>query len=90
MENCNRMINYINSQISDESNCSIEVKDLAARFTADNVASCAFGLEGTSFKQTQSELMKIAYDMSTPGIITDLKQVISIFFPILRKIFRLT
>ncbi len=45
----------------------VEFKDLAMKFTVDNIASCAFGIEVNSFKDPDNSFQVIAQDFANFG-----------------------
>lgn len=63
-----------------------EFKDFASKFTCDNIASCAFGIEVNSFKNPSNDFLKIAKKvMNFTGIKTGLKMAGYFVFPKLMK-----
>lgn len=50
-------------QVSEE----VEFRDLAVKFTVDNIASCAFGIEVNSFKDPNNTFQLIAQDFAKFG-----------------------
>lgn len=85
--NQKRLAEYIKSNISQ----SLEGKSLCSKFTLDNVASCAFGIDGKAFVDEKSEFGLIAKDFIEPSVLTTLKMISLILFPIpiLAKILRI-
>lgn len=43
-----------------------DVKEICRRFTLNNVATCAFGLEGKCLEEENSEFRQLAKDFFTP------------------------
>nr|AZR39453.1 cytochrome P450 [Agasicles hygrophila] len=70
-KNASRMIKYI----KEETNASptLELREVCIRFTLDNVAACAFGLEGKCFDEPLSQFRDIANRFLSPGSISAFK-----------------
>lgn len=54
-ETCKNLVNYL-----EENEKEVNLQELSLKFTADNVASCAFGLEGKSFTNPNAEFKELA------------------------------
>jgi cytochrome P450 family 6 len=71
------------------SGSTVEVKEVMARFTTDVIASCAFGINGNSLKDPDSEFgrrVRTVFDFSAQkGFLS----VMAFFAPYLNTIFRL-
>ncbi|KAF2901778.1 hypothetical protein ILUMI_04407 [Ignelater luminosus] len=87
---CKNMVEYIKKKTDDNETQGIELKDLSARFTGDNVISCAYGLDGNSFNVKTPDSFKIGEHISSQSKLVQLKQTIALFLPLLRKIFKTT
>ncbi|XP_037077681.1 probable cytochrome P450 6a13 [Pollicipes pollicipes] len=61
LENASNLNAYVQDQM--KMNGEIELKDCFGRFTMDNIASCAFGVNCNSFKDTNSEFAKNAQEL---------------------------
>lgn len=48
------------AEIEDGRENKFEFKDLASKFTVDNIASCAFGIEINSFNNPNNDFFRIA------------------------------
>lgn len=83
----NNLIAYLNN-VSEYEN-GIETKELAAKYTTDVVAACAFGLEGRNFLEDDSEFRKMGRKMLSPGFWMAIKLQIIFFFPKLNNILRI-
>lgn len=59
--------------IKNETNNEIEFKELASKFTVDNIATCAFGIEVNSFEDPNNSFQEIAKE------ITDFSNLKSVF-----------
>ncbi|XP_050309053.1 probable cytochrome P450 6a23 isoform X2 [Anthonomus grandis grandis] len=58
-----RLTNYLKQNL----NISLETQKLCRRYTLENVALSAFGIEGRNFKNEESEFMKLANSFIAPG-----------------------
>jgi cytochrome P450 family 6 len=65
-----------------------DVKDLCAKFTTDNVAAVAFGLDGESFTNPDASFRKMGDDIFKPSFWTGLSQQLVLFMPFLNKFLR--
>ncbi|XP_037073341.1 probable cytochrome P450 6a13 [Pollicipes pollicipes] len=61
LENASNLNTYVQDQM--KMNGEIELKDCFGRFTMDNIASCAFGVNCNSFKDPNSEFAKNAHEL---------------------------
>jgi cytochrome P450 family 6 len=71
------------------SGSTVEVKELMARFTTDVIASCAFGINGNSLKDPDSEFgrrIRTVFDFSVQKVLI---AVMAFFAPYLNINFRL-
>ncbi|KAF2901779.1 hypothetical protein ILUMI_04408 [Ignelater luminosus] len=85
-----RLIEYINKQIEvTKSNC-FEAKNLATRFTGENVLTCAYGLEGKSFVDDVPVAFEIGEQIASPHLSVQIKQAISLFFPLVGRLLNTT
>lgn len=83
------MVEYLKNNTNSEGEDGVETKELAAKFTTDVVAACAFGLEGRNFIEEDSEFRKMGRKMLSPGFWQGLKLMTIFFFPGLNKILRI-
>nr|WCC58061.1 cytochrome P450 [Pharsalia antennata] len=60
---------------------ALNVKDICGRYTCDTVAICAFGLEGNSFEQPQSQFLQIVRKFVSPDSLQSIKLAITLFVP---------
>lgn len=61
-ETCTKLLNYLEKN----EDIPIELFPLANKITAENVASCAFGLEGNSFIRKDAEFIDICHQLIKP------------------------
>ena len=67
----------------------MEVKDTMARFTTDVIAVCAFGINGNTLKDPDSEFVRNIRDIFKLSVKKGLAMLTAFFAPHLQKIFRL-
>lgn len=75
-----RMIKYIEENGSN-GNALLESREICVRYTLDNVAACAFGLEGYCFQEKYSMFRKLADDFFSPGTWQSIKATFLIAIP---------
>nr|WET52718.1 cytochrome P450 [Phaedon brassicae] len=79
-----RMVRYVEDETSKSS--TMESRELCIRFTLDNVASCAFGLEGKSFDEPYSSFRRMADEFLSPdNFWMSIKSTSLLLFPALTK-----
>jgi cytochrome P450 family 6 len=71
------------------SGSTVEVKETMAKFTTDVIASCAFGINGNSLKDPDSEFGRRIRTLFDFSVQKGLVMVMAFFAPYLNKIFRL-
>jgi len=67
----------------------VEVTETMARFTSDVIASCAFGINGNSLKDADSEFGRRIRTVFTVSVKKGLALLTAFFAPHLKTIFRL-
>jgi len=67
----------------------VEVKETMARFTSDVIASCAFGINGNSLKDPDSEFVRNIKKILKSSVKKGLEILTAFFAPHLQKMFRL-
>lgn len=65
-----------------------DVKELSAKYTTDNVAAVAFGIDGESFINPNASFRQIGDDIFKPTFWTGVKQQIVLFIPALAKVLK--
>lgn len=83
-----RMIQFIEEK-SNNSCVLLESRELCVRFTLDNVAACAFGLEGNCFQKEYPMFRKLADDFLSPGTWQSIKFSIAMTLPALNKLLKI-
>lgn len=58
-----------------------EAREISMRYTLNNVAACAFGLEGKCFTETYPEFRKLADDFLSPSTWNSFKIMIIFLCP---------
>ncbi|XP_072391200.1 cytochrome P450 6j1-like [Diabrotica undecimpunctata] len=82
------MVKYIEEQLKQPA--PLEAREVCVRFTLDNVAACAFGLEGKSFDEPYSTFRELADNMLSPeGTANKLMWMFVTVFPDFIKYFKI-
>lgn len=84
-----KMLHYIENLPEATSSEGIETKELAAKFTTDVVASCAFGLDGKSFEDPQAEFREMGKKFISPSFWTGIKHMLIFIMPSLSNVLRI-
>jgi cytochrome P450 family 6 len=71
------------------SGSTVEVKETMARFTTDVIASCAFGINGNSLKDPDSEFGRSIRNIFDFSVMKGLAILLAHFAPSINRIFRL-
>jgi cytochrome P450 family 6 len=71
------------------SGSTVEVKETMDRFTTDVIASCAFGINGNSLKDPDSEFGRCIRTILNFSVKRGLKLLMAFFAPHLQTTFRL-
>lgn len=82
------MTRYIENEIKLGGN-PMDTKELSEKFTCDNVASCAFGLDGQAFEDPNSEFRRIGKQILQPSFMLVIKFLILMLFPECNKLLRI-
>ncbi|XP_063905052.1 probable cytochrome P450 28a5 [Zophobas morio] len=85
----NQLVNFISNQPKATNGEGFESKDLCAKFTLNNVANCAFGLEAKAFTNESTEFQLIAKKFFESGIIQTFFFVLAQIFPSLLKLIKI-
>lgn len=86
---CGEFVKYIEDKIENDKN-EFEAKDICSRYTIENVASCAFGIEGGCFKEENSQFSVMARDIFNPTFTNYIKQMIALFIPSMTKVMKIS
>ncbi|KAL1513299.1 hypothetical protein ABEB36_002723 [Hypothenemus hampei] len=62
-----RLLTYLDLKPDIATGQTLETQNLCRRFTLDNVALSAFGIDGQSFENDESDFMKLATSFIAPG-----------------------
>lgn len=82
---CQRLVTFIGQ----ENNRAIEVKDLAEKFTLENVSSSIFQIESNILQKNESELRKMARKLAKMSIINIIKVVIITLIPMMKHFLKI-
>lgn len=63
-----------------------DLKEISTRFTLNNVASCAFGLDGRCFEEDRSMFRQLAEDFLSPEGFQIFYFTLTLLFPPIAKI----
>ncbi|RZC37303.1 p450 domain containing protein, partial [Asbolus verrucosus] len=81
-----QLVKFIENQRGTMNGDGYEAKELCSRFTLNNVASCAFGIEGKCFEEENSEFRQIAKKFLSPGTWATILFFCVTLFPSISKI----
>lgn len=81
------MLKYIESEVKIGAN-PMEAKTLSEKFTSDNVATCAFGLDGQAFKNPNPEFVRVGKQIIQPSFSFAVKVLVLTLFPKLIKVLK--
>lgn len=82
--NCEKLLNYLENKFDEKelTENGLEAKQLCAKFTMENVTSCAFGLEGQIFED-DSEFESIGKKIFNPNFSMAIRHLILFIEPAL-------
>ncbi|XP_067006558.2 cytochrome P450 6k1 [Anabrus simplex] len=83
---CKDLVEYLEKEAPKGRPDGLETRELAAKFTTDVVATCAFGIAGNSLKDPNAELRNMGRDMMAAGLINHIKFTLITILPTLAKI----
>lgn len=79
------MVHYIRKEVQTDSQIVFDGKELAAKFTTENIASCAFGSDGKCFEDPKAEFREIGRQMFEQSLWQSLQLTILFAMPSLAK-----
>lgn len=82
------MVRYIENEVRLGGN-PIDTKELASKFTSDNVAACAFGMDGKAFEDPNAEFRNVGRRIIEPSVSFSAKMLLILLFPSLTKLLSL-
>lgn len=80
------MVDYIQRELKMNRNTVFEAKELSAKFTTENIAICAFGLEGNCFQDPNAEFRSIGRKMFEVSLSKGLQMFLIFIMPWLANI----
>ncbi|KAF2897764.1 hypothetical protein ILUMI_08411 [Ignelater luminosus] len=81
-----KIVAYLNRTPEAWGTEGLETKELAAKFTTDAVATCAFGLDGRAFEDPNSEFREIGRKLLTPSLMLALTHLCIMLVPSLANV----
>jgi cytochrome P450 len=66
-ENSAQLVRFVQSRPEATNGNGYEAKELATRFTLNNVGDCVFGIKAKCFEEENSEFRRLARDFLSPG-----------------------
>ncbi|XP_054730165.1 probable cytochrome P450 308a1 [Anastrepha obliqua] len=84
---CEKLEAYVSQQLRTSSNC-FEAKDLFSKYTIDVVASAAYGLDGASFTNTNSDFTQLVENLFLPNTWSLLETIALLFSPLLGNLIK--
>lgn len=85
-----KMVKHIIRELEVNKNVSFEAKALSAKFTTENIATCAFGLEGKCFENPNAEFTVLGREMFKITFLDSIKRLIVLIFPKTAKLLKIT
>lgn len=73
-----------------ESEDTVEMRELAAKFTTEVISTCCFGLETNSIQHADSEFRTMCKQVSSPSLTLSIKRFIRLYMPSIYKSFAMT
>jgi hypothetical protein len=86
-ENSAQLVQFVQSLPEATNGKGYEAKELATRFTLNNVGDCVFGVKAKCFEEENSEFRQLAREFLTPGSWSILAIFVATIFPVVTKIF---
>lgn len=83
-----KMLNYV-AEKAINGTALHEAREVCVRYTLDNVAACAFGLEGRCFEEDYSMFRKLADDFLSPGTWQAIRSTIIFTVPSISQLLRM-
>ncbi|XP_034938090.1 uncharacterized protein [Chelonus insularis] len=80
---------YLKSETNGQDTISVNSIELLSRFTAEVVAIAAFGIDGKSFTKEPRTFETMIRPMLKPGSSKEFIHILTFFFPILAKLFKI-
>ncbi|KAI7815159.1 cytochrome p450 [Rhyzopertha dominica] len=80
-ESADKMVNYIRDQLESNPSTIVDGKELAAKFTTENIATCAFGVEGKCFEDPNSEFRELGRKMFETSLSRGLQMLLLAISP---------
>lgn len=80
-EGGDKLVSFLNDQISRKNQYTIEAMDLANKYTIYNVASCTLGIDPKTFNEEDSEMRLMGRGILEPTFYNGLKQFLIFILP---------
>lgn len=84
------MVKYIQQELEVNDGAPFEAKELSAKFTTENIATCAFGLEGKCFEDPNAEFTILGREMFKVSTSEGIKRLLVLIIPALAKLLNVT
>lgn len=85
---CERMTKYLTIECATKPIGGFDGRELAAKFTVDVVAKCAYGVEANSFDEADAFIRKMGTGITSFGTMTFIHLAVTSVFPILRNFWK--
>ncbi|XP_011210279.3 probable cytochrome P450 6d5 [Bactrocera dorsalis] len=82
-----RMVNYVNAQLSDVGSKELELRHVMSTFAIDIIASVFLGLEVNSFEEPNNPILKIRDKLNEPTFGSVVRGTAQMLFPSLEMLF---
>lgn len=80
------MAKYIEREMKLNGKVPFDAKELSAKFTTENIASCVYGVEGKCFDDMNAEFRQFGRDILDISVLKAIRMLLILVFPFMAKI----
>lgn len=88
-EVCVRMTEYINTNLKNNE-CSLDTKELMAKYTTDVVSNCVFAIDAQSFSKDKPEIREMGRRIMDFNLSAQIILLVTTFLPSVKKFYKFT